>query len=249
MDYEADHPFSFPIVKWKPDNHEELTTALVDNAYKLKNGNVKGAVLSHGWRNATTREMNLVDDKDDYEKHGYSSYRSGISLFADPYIDQFKDLHDAAFQACYRYINASNWDKPDADLDNLGLLNHAWVSIYGNGHFIPEHVHTDSHLSWVFYGASDGDTGKIIFRNPAAPVFRMSYQEDAELFFETWKLPPEVGCFYVFPSFMSHWTEQHLGDDDRIIYSGNFVFTRSVTGHGTLHRTSRVADESVGRGL
>jgi hypothetical protein len=71
----------------------------------------------------------------------------------------------------------------------------------------------------------------------------MSYQEDAELFFQTWKLPPKVGYFYVFPSFMSHWTEQHFGEGDRIIYSGNFVFKRSVTGHGTLHRTSRVAKD------
>ena len=187
--------------------------------------------------------ISLVDDKKEYDKHGYSSYKSGISLFSDPFVKDFKDLHDHAFEACYRYINASNWDKPDANSDDLGMLNHAWVSIYGNGHFIPEHVHTDSHLSWVFYGASDGETGKIIFRNPAAPVFRMSYQEDAELFFETWKLPPEVGCFYVFPSFMSHWTEQHLGEGDRIIYSGNFVFKRSVTGHGTFHRASRIAKD------
>ena len=242
MTLSVNHPFSFPVISWQPEDHEDLTSRLVDGAAKLRT-DVKGAVLSHAWRNVGSREMFEPQSDEEYAKHGYSSYKSGVSLFDAPWLEIFEPLHKAAFQACYRYIRETPWDKPDADLENLGMLNHSWVSVYGDGHFIPEHVHTDSHISWVFYGASNEDSGHIIFRHPAAPVFRMSYQEDAEMFYETFKMPPTVGSFIVFPSFMQHFTEQHFGDEDRIIYSGNFVFRSSVTGHGTAYRMTRVAKD------
>ena len=243
MDYAIDQPFCFPIIRYKPEKWESLAQTLCEQAEKLKEDPKLGAKLSHAWRNEGTFEMQTAEKKEDYDEHGYSSYRSGISLFSEPWLTPFKEIHEEAFQACYRYCSASPfWVEKymkDADLENLGLLNHAWVSIYGKGHFIPEHVHTDSHLSWVFYGASDGETGKIIFRNTANAHFRMLYNDDASLFCETWKLPPEVGCFYVFPSFMNHYTEQHQGDEDRIIYSGNFVFRQSVIGSGTQYRMNQ----------
>jgi len=205
---------------------------LCDLAQELKKDETKlGAVLSHQWEKGGT--ANAVED---YENGGYTSYRSGINLFKEPYREKFMPLHEAALEACFNYVAQTPWQNQDNNPPE-GLLTHAWVSIYGKDHFVPEHIHTDSHISFVFYGASDEETGHIRFRNPAAQSFRMSHTLAAEMFCEVYAFPPKVGHFIVFPSFMSHYTDQHKGDQDRIIYSGNFVFRRTYLGDGFLNAT------------
>ena len=93
-------------------------------------------------------------------QHGYTSHGS-YNLLSD---QRFDKLHDAVVTQVEKYTNYH-------DINPSFHITNSWVSIYGHGHFAPEHIHPRSHLSCVFYGAATEGTGEIVLRNPAKPSY------------------------------------------------------------------------------
>jgi uncharacterized protein (TIGR02466 family) len=211
----AINPFSFPILEFVPPHANELVETVRKNANFLQSSDSNGGVLSDGWS-----EGKRASSVDDYSSGGYTSFYSRRIMD----MPEFEGIHNAAVEAFQAYCSVIGRG------DEAFYLQHSWVSVYGKGHFVPEHIHTFSHLSCVFYAAANENTGNIVFKNPALPIYGMCQDQHASLFCDVQKLPPKVGSFYVFPSFMPHYTEKHEAEDKRVIFSSNAALTKSYLG-------------------
>ncbi|MEX0740780.1 MAG: putative 2OG-Fe(II) oxygenase [Pseudohongiella sp.] len=148
---------------------------------------------------------------DDIRQHGFTSYYSvNLAKQAD-----FDFINSAAREVFAQYLRVV--DKAGIDM----RLDSAWASVYGRGHYVPQHTHPMSHLSLVFYAAATDGTGKLVFENPARAHFQHFYPPEICWMPYRFSIQPKKGMFVVFPSYMTHNTEPHESDDLRIIYSAN----------------------------
>jgi len=207
-----ENPFSFPILHEIIDDGEKLADDLCEYAYDLRDQDPNGKLISHAWHH-----YERAKSPEDYKQHGYTSH-GNFELRDD---ERFDPIHQAIVKQCQKYTNALNTD-PKFHLTN------SWVSIYGHGHFAPEHIHGFAHLACVFYGATSEGTGEIVFRNPAASSYNMIYGNGFALWNDKFTLRPKKGMMVIFPSHMAHYTNPHLADEDRIILSCNVVFDDCV---------------------
>lgn len=209
------NPFCFPIIEFVPDNAAEIAESVKSQTLELEKSDLNGGILSEEW-NRGGRASSL----DDYARGGYTSFYSKRIME----LPEFEPIHRAAVDAFSNYLRFM--DRANEPF----YIQHSWVSAYGQGHYVPEHVHTFSHLSCVFYAAANPETGSIVFKNPALPIYGMCQDQNSNLFSDVQRLEPKVGSFYVFPSFMPHYTEPHEADEKRVIFSSNMVLTKSYLG-------------------
>lgn len=209
------NPFSFPIVEFVPEDSNEICSAVAFETLKLEQSDQSGGILSDGWSRGARAKSNA-----EYKDGGYTSFYSQRIME----MPEFEGVHRASLQAFQAYMGLAG------RVDEPFYLQNSWVSSYGQGHFVPEHIHTFSHLSCVFYAAASQETGAIVFKNPALPIYGMCQDQNTSLFTDVQRLSPKVGSFYVFPSFMPHYTEPHEAEEKRVIFSANMVLTRSYLG-------------------
>lgn len=184
----------------------DLAHELCAAALELQEFDTKGSLLSNDWHSNTK-----ATSSKDYERSGYSSF-ANFNLITS-YV--FERIHSATYQGVRKYLAES------PNPMTFSMTN-SWVSIYGRGHWVPEHTHPLSHLSLVFYGAAPG--GDIVFKNPALPIFSQLYGGSCHLFPQAHTVTPEDGMLIVFPSFIPHGTTPNDTDSKRIIFSANIVF-------------------------
>lgn len=202
------NPFGFPIFHEVIENGEELAENLCKDAYDLRDKDPNGKLISHAWH-----KFDLAKSKDDYKEHGYTSH-GAYQLSTD---ERFDGIHNAAVAQAQKYTK-------NLEADPRFYITNSWVSIYGNGHFAPEHIHSFAHLACVFYGATSEGTGEIVFRNPAAASYNMVYGNGFNLWNDRYTLKPTPGMMVIFPAHMAHFTNPHMSDVDRVIFSCNIVF-------------------------
>jgi uncharacterized protein (TIGR02466 family) len=212
---EVFNPFCFPIIEFIPENSQQLASEVRDRTLEFEKSDQNGGILSEEWNRG-----GRASSAEDYEKGGYTSFYSQRIME----MPDFEGIHRAAIDAFNAYTDAMGRGSEPF------YIQHSWVSSYGRGHFVPEHVHTFSHLSCVFYADADEDTGAICFKNPALPIYGMCQDQHSNLFNDVQRLAPKVGRFYVFPSFMPHYTEAHESDVKRVIFSANMILTKSYLG-------------------
>lgn len=147
----------------------------------------------------------------DYERYGFTSFYN-VNLGKR---EDFHFINRAAIAAFSHYLEA-------VGKATLGMrMDNAWASVYGRGHFVPQHTHPLSHLSLVFYAAATPDTGHLVFDNPARAHFEHFYPPELSWLQPRFSLAPQAGTFVVFPSYLVHHTEPHESDEPRVIYSAN----------------------------
>lgn len=200
--------FCFPLLAEQIEDGESIADEVSDAAFQLRANNAKSKLLSSGWS-----EGLRAKSKDDYDEYGYTSHGS------DPIVgdERFHRIHTAIVEQCQKYTKLVGSDP------RFHIMN-SWVSIYGNGHYVPEHIHTHAHLSCVFYARASEGTGHIVFRNPAHAVYAMSYGKGDPFFSDRIEIPPKKGMLIIFPSFMPHYTKPHVSDEYRVILSANMAF-------------------------
>ena len=200
--------FRFSILAEKIEGGERIADHICEAAYQLRDSDDNAKLLSYGWS-----EGKKAEKKEDYDDYGFTSH-GRHKLLSD---ERFHDIHTAIVRQVEKY-NSHMLSSPKFHIAN------SWVSIYGNGHFVPEHIHTHSHLSCVFYADATEGTGHIVFRNPAYAVYSMNYGNGDQYFCDKLEIQPEKGMLIIFPSFMPHYTKPHQADEDRIILSANMKF-------------------------
>ena len=203
------NPFGFPIFYEVVENGEELADNLCKDAYDLRNKDPNGKLISHAWN-----KFDRAKSPEDYKEHGYTSHGK-YRLDED---ERFHPVHQALVKQIEKYTK-------NLDADPAFRLTNSWVSIYGKGHFAPEHIHSFAHLACVFYGATSEGTGEIVFRNPASPSYNMIYGNGFHLWNDKYTPCPQKGSVVVFPAHMAHYTNPHMADEDRIILSTNVEFS------------------------
>lgn len=163
-------------------------------------------LISDAWHSGR-RAQNSAD----FQRHGFTSYYSENLVKRS----DFEFMNKAAREVCAQYLRV-------VGKSDIGMrVDSAWASVYGRGHFIPQHTHPLAHLSLVFYAAATEGTGQIIFENPAVAHFQHFYPPELCWMPYRFSIQPKKGLFVVFPSYLVHSTEPHASDDKRVIYSAN----------------------------
>jgi uncharacterized protein (TIGR02466 family) len=105
------------------------------------------------------------------------------------------------------------------------VLDNIWVNINPNGGFNIPHIHGESIFSGVFYVKAKEGNGKINFAHPAVNIpyhmpamiiDQFNYTNSGTAFHY-----PQPGKMIMFPSWISHYVEPNLLDDDRISIAFN----------------------------
>ena len=204
---ELTSPFHFPLLIEIVEEGDRIADEFCLLAKSLRSKDKAGGLLSHSWGMALQS-----GNKADYEKDGYTSFYN--QNLAEK--EEFNEIHQVAVKQIEKYLAATTPHEV-----TFGLTN-SWASIYGKGHFVPDHIHPMAHLSVVFYAAATEGTGEISFKNPAYSAYAMSYG-DKGLFRDTLIVQPKKGMMIVFPSFLEHGTRPHEDHAERIIFSTNAV--------------------------
>jgi len=199
--------FSHPVITIDdyPDI-EVIAARFHEKSMALMEEYPDAGLISDAWHSGKRAQS-----RDDYARHGFTSFYN-VNLARR---EDFAFMNQAAMEVFAQYLSVVG--KPD-----LGMtLDSAWASVYGRGHYIPEHSHPMSHLSMVFYAAATADTGKLVFDNPARGHFQHFYPPEISWMPYRFSIQPTRGLFVVFPSYLMHHTDPHESDELRIIYSAN----------------------------
>lgn len=201
--------FSTPLLVGKSDN-ENIRTKIQELMYKHKETTDLSRLLSEDWN-----KTKFSSDKTEFDKKGVTTFGTK-NLIDDKewtevvsFIKEFSALmiDDAYHGAC-----------------GYGLSN-VWSTVYPKGAYVPEHVHSNSMLSGVFYAKTPKNCGNIIFKDPSwvtkTMVFvRNSYPPNLT----NYEFEVEEGLMILFPAWLPHSTNKNESDEDRIIVSFNIEF-------------------------
>ena len=131
-------------------------------------------------------------------------------------------------------ISVSNEFAKDLGIKHdIGIAN-LWINISGKGAYNKSHVHPNSILSGVFYIKTPPSCGNIVFANPNINLIHayLNYfhllenenlEENSVLKHLDWIIPPEENKILLFPSWLPHYVDDNLSDEDRISISFNFA--------------------------
>jgi uncharacterized protein (TIGR02466 family) len=198
--------FGTPILAEEIPNGVEIADKFCDLSRQLRDEDDHGGLVSAAWRKAK-----LAEDRSEYDKYGYTSFATS-NLVHD---ERFDFVHHAVVAQFEKYLNMFARKPVGFDIGN------SWSTIYGKGHYVPEHIHPNANLSCVFYGDATEGTGEIIFKNPMYPTYSMNYEDGFGLFTDSFYVGPRKGMMIIFPSFVPHYTSPHDDDKERIIFSCN----------------------------
>lgn len=198
--------FGTPILAEEIPNGVEVADKFCDLSRQLRDEDDHGGLVSAAWRKAK-----LAEDRSEYDKYGYTSFATS-NLVHD---ERFDFIHHAVVAQFEKYLNMFARKPVGFDIGN------SWSTIYGKGHYVPEHIHPNANLSCVFYGDATEGTGEIVFKNPMYPIYGMNYEDGYGLFTDSFFVGPRKGMMIIFPSFVPHYTVPHDDDKERIIFSCN----------------------------
>ncbi|HDZ07461.1 putative 2OG-Fe(II) oxygenase [Pseudohongiella sp.] len=199
--------FSHPVITLDdyPDS-EAIADRFYDQAMALVQEYPDAGLISDAWHSGRRAQS-----PDDIKQHGFTSFYN-VNLAKR---DDFAFINKAAMEVFDQYLRV-------VGKTGLGMrLDSAWSSVYGRGHYVPQHTHPMSHLSMVYYAAATEGTGQLVFENPARAHFQHFYPPEISWMPYRYSVQPKKGLFVVFPSYLVHNTEPHDSDDLRVIYSAN----------------------------
>lgn len=113
--------------------------------------------------------------------------------------------------------------------DELSLkIDDAWININKKHNFNAPHNHSYGLFSGVYYVKAEGCIGDIVFMNPCSSqsisinssIIKTSNPFNSNMF----KVTPKTGMLILFPSWICHYTEPNLTDEDRISIAFNTSF-------------------------
>lgn len=187
-------------------------------AYSLRKNLTHGRLVSDGW------DVGAVSkNTEDFIKHGVTSFNSTEDLCYKP---EWSNVSNFIYEFAKTMI-----DTVDTENVPFRILN-MWTTIYPTGCWVPEHNHSNSHLSGVFYVKAPKNCGDIVFHDPSWVAKTMCINNSALSFpaVQT-KHPqtPEPGMMILFPSWLPHRTMPNGSQEDRIIISFNLQFKNIFT--------------------
>ena len=150
------------------------------------------------------------------DTNGVSFSNSG-GWQSNPFMHQHDDMKE--------YIDILS---KSINLPTASYFNGLWININYKGSHNKSHQHPQSDYSLVWYVKTPDNCGDIVFENPNLftqfnSLQRLNYPNyDLD-----YRITPQVGDCYLFPSDLRHTVEENQSDSDRISISANLVFVDS----------------------
>jgi uncharacterized protein (TIGR02466 family) len=123
-----------------------------------------------------------------------------------------------------------NFVKKTLQLTHLKLfLQNCWFNINYKNNYNRQHVHPGSFLSGVLYMKVPKNSGNIVFLDHSFNI-RTSYEENFRIqnelplnnvFSKEWKYTPTENLLLIFPSWLEHYVEPNMSDEERISIAFN----------------------------
>lgn len=200
--------FQTPLLVGKSDR-VDIQEKICELALKFKQNATDAGLVSEGWSYNKSSS-----DQADFDKYGVTSFKSG-SLTDDP---EWAEVIEFLYDFAKTMVGSINY----ASASKVTFIN-SWVTIYPPGTYVPEHIHSNSILSGVFYAKVPEKAGNLLFKDPSA-VAKTMYIIDYNEFptvatVHTHQV--ETGQMVIFPSWLPHMTEVNRSNDDRIMVSFN----------------------------
>ena len=165
---------------------------------------------------------NLYEYCIEYEKNNKSNNKSGVGSFQSKDLDLNNatvNLLANSFLECANFIAYNNYK-----IKNKLDLNNFWFNINRYKDFNLEHDHPGSILSGVYYVKTPKNSGDLIFKNNNNRHFYLPDEcliEYNTLNNSSYFLPPQENCLHIFPSWLMHYVEPNLSNEERISFSFN----------------------------
>ena len=153
------------------------------------------------------------DGKNHSNKLGWQSENLDLSL---PLFDTlFKEINSRA-KEIHEVIGLKK------NLENK--LTAAWLNVNKMGGYHVQHKHMHAALSGTYYlkGVESGAEGNIVWRNPTAIDYHMPHtivENFTNITSGSYNEKPEKGKLVLFPSWLEHYVEPNLTNEDRISMS------------------------------
>jgi len=196
--------FETPILKGSSSN-QAMALEIVTRAYQLRAELTQGRLVSDHW-DLDSRSS----DPQDFATHGVTSFNSTESLNLLPEWNTVTAFIEDFAVTMLKSIGAD-----DAKISNM------WTTIYPQGAFVPEHVHSNSLFSGVFYAKAEPLCGEIVFHDPAWIAKTMHLKDGYDSHKTKYKITPETGMMLIFPGWLPHRTLPNRSGEDRIMISFN----------------------------
>jgi uncharacterized protein (TIGR02466 family) len=204
--------FSTPLLIAECDNQEILTQANT-LAYTLRDNLNTGSLVSEEW------DMGIKSsNKEDFYTSGVTSFNSTEDLFNK---SEWSDVCNFIYNFTGILLNSVNSKKIPYHIINM------WTTIYPQNCFVPEHIHSNSYLSGVFYTKAEKNCGNLVFHDPSWTTKTMFMNSNIPEFpnVETkHPITPKPGLLVLFPSWLPHRSLPNKSGSDRIIISFNIGF-------------------------
>jgi uncharacterized protein (TIGR02466 family) len=104
----------------------------------------------------------------------------------------------------------------------------SWAVLGERGSITSNHLHPNSVFSGIYYVKSNKDNGDLLFSVPQThntfcnSVIELQPFEFNTLNSKTWKITPNTGDIFIFPSHMYHGVSENKSDEIRCCISFNF---------------------------
>ena len=112
------------------------------------------------------------------------------------------------------------------------VIHVSWININRKHHFMRHHNHINSVFSGVYYIKVPKNSGDLEFNSPIADhkhVIDSDWIKNFNFFnSNTWQIPAEEGKLVVFPSWLVHFVQPNLSDEDRISLSFDCSIRKKV---------------------
>lgn len=103
-----------------------------------------------------------------------------------------------------------------------------WFNINGKKDFNKIHSHQKSIFSGVYYIKVPDRCGRLVFDAPHTELmtsylnyWHLEVDEFNEFNSSSWSISPNPGDLVIFPSWLAHYTEPNMSDENRISFSFN----------------------------
>tara|TARA_E500000081_G_scaffold131301_1_gene141516 strand:- start:318 stop:968 length:651 start_codon:yes stop_codon:yes gene_type:complete len=207
--------FESPVYAGECKNYdicEEICALAAKHEEQTKNLRL----ISDGW-NAQTR----TDDKELREKHGVTSHGTNDQLHLLEEWERPTNLIIGMAKELLKHADQEHWYSSRAAIESM------WYSMYPEGGYIPEHIHSNVAYSGVFYAKAEHDAGNLVFQDPAWHLKSAVWVNDAPAQAQAItkrQFPVYTGVMFVFPGWLPHSTMPNNSGEDRVIVGFNLSF-------------------------
>jgi len=115
--------------------------------------------------------------------------------------------------------------KNEFSMKNTFYVDNLWININRKTNFNKPHYHPQSFYSGTFYIKTPKNCGKLCLLSPAMGyetyVSNLKFENHNEYNISNWNIEPRENLLVLFPSWIQHYVEPNLSQEDRISISFN----------------------------